>query len=65
MRAPMDVIGQAVFQAAGDRNDITAWHDFETLGKARAFASSAKLRAAMKSAGVKGVPKIWFAAQAK
>jgi len=36
-----------VFQAVDDVNDVTAWHDFATLEKARSFASSNELKEAM------------------
>jgi hypothetical protein len=54
-----------VFQTAGDPTDVTVWHDFETLAKAKKFAGSQHLKDVMKHAGVKSVPKIWFASEAK
>lgn len=63
-RKSMGASGHVVFQSADDPNDVTAWHDFATLEKARSFASSEHLKQAMGKAGVKGKPDIWFATQA-
>jgi hypothetical protein len=63
-RPAMGVLGHAVFQSTDDRNDVTVWHDFATTRKAKAFASSEKLKAAMRAAGVRGAPKIWFTIEA-
>ncbi|MHC5011607.1 MAG: cyclase [Planctomycetota bacterium] len=63
-RRDMGVTGDAVFQAADDPNDVTAWHDFESLEAAQAFASSDRLREAMSGAGVTGAPAIWFTTRA-
>ncbi len=62
-RRAMGVAGHAVFQAAGEPNDITVWHDFETLDSAQSFAKSQTLATAMKDAGVVGKPTIWFTKQ--
>ena len=56
----MGVKGDAVFQSVDDPNDVTAWHDFDTVEAARAFVSSDELRSAMQKAGVQGEPEIWF-----
>ena len=60
-RNSMGVTGHAIFQAADDPNDITAYHDFDSLEKAQAFAGSSELRQAMGNAGVASEPDIWFA----
>jgi hypothetical protein len=54
----------AVYQSVDDPNDLTVWHDFETLEAAQEFASSLRLREAMASAGVAGEPQIWFTTEA-
>lgn len=59
-RKGMGVVGDAVFQSADDPNDVTAWHDFETLQSARDFVESERLREVMSAAGVAGEPTIWF-----
>ena len=46
-RRPMGVVGDAVFQSVDDPNDLTVWHDFETVETARSFAASDALRDAM------------------
>ena len=58
------MVGDAVFQAADNPNDVTAWHDFETLEAARAFAAGSRLREVMATAGVKGEPAVWFTSPA-
>jgi heme-degrading monooxygenase HmoA len=47
-----------VLQSVDDRNAVTVVLDFADLSKAKAFAASADLKAAMKSAGVVGTPVI-------
>jgi hypothetical protein len=59
-RRGLGVKGDAVFQTAGDPNEVTAWHDFESLASARAFSTSERLREVMGAAGVTGEPTIWF-----
>jgi hypothetical protein len=59
-RTGMGVARGAVFQSATDSNDITVWHDFETLDAAQSFVESDRLREVMASAGVAGEPQIWF-----
>ena len=63
-RRSLGVRGDAVFRAAGIPNDVTAWHDFDTLEAAQSFAGSARLRQIMQDAGVAGDPQIWYAEQA-
>lgn len=59
-RDRMGVVGAAVFRGAEDPNGVTAWHDFDSLEKAQAFAASSELREAMGKAGVASQPDIWF-----
>ena len=59
-RPGFGVTGHAVFQTAGDPNDVTAWHDFDTIEAAGSFADSARLKEVMQAAGVVSVPDIWF-----
>ncbi len=63
-RASLGASGHEVFQAADDPNDVTAWHDFNSLNRAQAFAESSELREAMGNAGVASEPDIWFATPA-
>jgi hypothetical protein len=63
-RRGMGVRGDAVFQKLDDPNDVTAWHDFDTLDDAQAFLSSPELKVAMEAAGVTGEPQIWLASEA-
>ena len=63
-RKGMGVSGDAVYQSVDDPNDVTVWHDFETLEAAQEFASSSRLREVMANAGVVGEPQIWFMTEA-
>jgi quinol monooxygenase YgiN len=60
MQKKQGVIYKAVYQSTDDPNDVTVIHDFHSLDKARAFAASAELKAAMEKSGVKGAPQIWY-----
>lgn len=64
-RRSMGVVGDAVYQAADDPNDVTVWHDFESLETAQAFASADRLKEVMQEAGVAGPPDIWFTTEAQ
>jgi hypothetical protein len=59
-RAGMGVTGHGVFQAADDPNDVTIFHDFESMESAQSFMGSERLREVMTDAGVAGEPAIWF-----
>jgi hypothetical protein len=59
-RTPMGVIGDAVFQSVDDPNDVTVWHDFDSVEAGRSFAASEALRNAMGRAGVTSEPQIWY-----
>ena len=56
----MGVTGAGVYRSADDPNEITAYHYFATITKARAFAASARLKEVMKGAGVNSDSQIWF-----
>ena len=59
-RKTMGVTGHGVYQAEDDPNEVTVYHDFETMGAAKEFMGSARLREVMESAGVTGEPNVWF-----
>jgi hypothetical protein len=59
-RAKLGVKGHAVYRGVDDGNDVTAWHDFDNLEAAKAFAGSNELKSAMKGAGVVGAPTLWI-----
>lgn len=63
-RGGMGVTGDGVFQSADDPNDVTIYHDFETIGSAHAFMDSPRLREVMEAAGVAGEPTVWFTTKA-
>lgn len=64
VRKELGVQGHAVFQNVDDPNDVTAWHDFDSLDAAQHFAQSERLRDGMGEAGVTGEPTIWFTERA-
>ena len=59
-RTKMGEVGDWVFQLAGDPNDVTVIHDFDSVDKAKAFMESSELRETMGNAGVAGKPDIWI-----
>ena len=63
-RRKMGVTGQAVYRSIDNPNDVTVTHDFRSVEKAKSFAASAELKAAMDRAGVKGAPQIWLTTKA-
>ena len=63
-RTQMGVSGHGVYRSVDDGNDITAYHDFDSIETARSFADSPELKVAMQNAGVTGAPKIWFTEEA-
>ena len=60
----MGVVGDAVYRAVDDPNDVTVWHDFDTRDGAEAFVNSDRLHEVMAEAGVAGVPQTWMAIEA-
>ena len=54
------VTAEAVYRSADDPNDVTVTYEFASIEAAKAFASSADLKAAMQRAGVVGEPTVWF-----
>ena len=64
-RRAAGVTESTVWQSADDPNDVTIINDFPSLEQARAFAASGDLRDAMRNAGLRGPPQVWFAAKAK
>lgn len=51
---------QAVYWSVANANDVVVLHDFASADKAKAFVASSETRSAMQSAGVMGMPQIWF-----
>lgn len=49
-----------VMSIDGDQNNVLVIESFESIEKAKAFATSAELRAAMGKAGVMGPPDVRF-----
>lgn len=65
MAKKMGATSGTVYRAADDGNDVTGIHDFRSVEKAKAFAASPEVKAAMEKAGVKGAPQIWITTRAK
>lgn len=59
-RKGMGVVGDAVLRAEDNPNEVTVWHDFDSLASAKQFSESPRLREVMSQAGVTGAPTIWF-----
>ena len=50
----------SVYSVDGDRNNVMVIEEFGSLDKAKAFAASPELKAAMGKAGVAGPPEVRF-----
>lgn len=59
-RKTMGVTGHGVFQADGNPNEVTVFHEFDNMDAAKKFTGSARLKEVMEGAGVVGSPVIWF-----
>ncbi len=59
-RRTMGVKRHAVYRSVTKPTDVTVSHDFLTLGRAKAFMRSRRLREVMKAAGVRSAPTVWF-----
>ena len=64
-RKKLGVIAHEVYRSIENPNDVTVMNDFKTLQKAKAYAASPELKAAMEKAGVTGTPQIWFTTRAE
>lgn len=64
IRKKWGVIAQEIYRSVDNPNEVTVIHDFKTLEKARAWAASSELKAALQKAGVTGTPQIWFTTRA-
>lgn len=63
-RKGMGVTGDGVYQADDDPNNVTIFHEFQSMDAAKKFAGSERLKEVMQNAGVVGAPEIWFAKRA-
>lgn len=63
-RSGLGVRGDGVYRAVDNPNNVTAYHDFDSIEAAQAFAASPRLREVMQGAGVAGAPDIWFVEEA-
>lgn len=63
-RQTMGVVDQGVYQADGNPNDVTVYHEFRAMDEAKAFVGDERLREAMGRAGVEGEPDVWLTEKA-
>lgn len=63
-RRGLGVRGDGVYRAVDNPNNVTAYHDFDSIEVAQAFADSPRLREVMQGAGVASAPDIWFVEEA-
>jgi hypothetical protein len=63
-RKSMGVTSQGVYQLDGNANDVTVYHEFDSMDAARAFTTAPELREAMQRAGVAGEPQVWITQRA-
>jgi hypothetical protein len=63
-RSGMGVRGDGVYREVDNPRNVTAYHDFDSIEDARAFAESPRLREVMEGAGVASAPDIWFVEKA-
>jgi len=59
-RKSLGVTSHGIYVADGNPNDVTVYHEFDSMEKAKAFVGSNELQAAMQNAGVVGEPSIWI-----
>ena len=59
-RRELGVTSHGVYQADGNPNDVTVYHEFDSMDKAKSFVSSSDLKDAMSRAGVQGAPDVWI-----
>jgi hypothetical protein len=59
-RRKMGVGSHGIYRTEGNPNNVTVYHDFDSMDAAKAFASSPRLKEIMKDAGVSGTPEIWI-----
>jgi hypothetical protein len=63
-RRGMGVTGDGVYQADDDPNQVTVFHEFESMDAAKKFASDDRLKEVMDNAGVVGAPEVWLTERA-
>lgn len=56
----MGVTAEAVYRSVDNPNDLTVWHDFDSIEAAKTFVGDPRLAAALQEIGVQGEPQIWF-----
>jgi len=59
-RTTMGVTGHGVFLDKDNPNNVTVYHDFETMQAAEDFVANPRLMVVMKEGGVVGAPSLWF-----
>ena len=62
--AQLGIRSAAVFQSAGNPNEVTVMHNFDSVAAAQTFTQAEALKSAMDKAGVQGAPMIWITEKA-
>ena len=57
------VKADGIYVSVDDGNDLTVYHDFDSVEAAKAFAAHPDLKAAMDQLGVVGTPTIWITSE--
>ena len=60
VRKSMGVKSDGVYQLEGNPNDVTVYHEFDSVAAAKALIEDPRLREAMMKAGVQGEPDVWI-----
>lgn len=59
------VLRKSVYRSVDNPNEVTIIHDFNDIGKAKAFAASPDLAAPMARMGAPGKPEVWITTSAE
>jgi hypothetical protein len=59
-RRSLGVTSHGVYQRDGSLQEVTVYHEFDSVEAARAFAGNPRLKEVMQAAGVQGTADIWI-----
>ena len=60
-RESLGVTDHGAFQTKDNPNNVTLYHEFDTMDAEEAFVSNPKLMTIMRDGGVVGAPSLWYA----
>jgi hypothetical protein len=63
LRDDNGVKADGVYVSVDDANDVTVYHDFDSLEAAQAYVALPDLKAVMDRIGVVGAPTIWITSE--